>query len=476
MKRAIAVVFFILCGFLGGWGFNRWYTEQQAKNDAAKSGRKILYWHDPMHPWYKSDKPGIAPDCNMPLEPVYADEPAAAAQQAERKVLYYRDPKDPNYRSDKPGLNPATGNDLEPVYDEPAPGTVQVSAEKQQLIGVRFGTVEAASATRTFRTVGRVAIDETKIVRVHPRVEGWIERVHVDYTGDYVKQGEPLLTLYSPEMLASQQEYLLALRGAKVLKESPVPDADRQASALIEASRRRLELFDLSEAQVQQVAATGKPIRDITLFAPTSGFVMARNAFPKQRVMPETELYQIADLSRVWIMADVFEAEAASVRMGQTATVRLPYGGRTFTARVTHILPTVDPQTRTLKVRLEAANPGTELKPDMYVDVDFTVGGGERLTVPGEAVINTGTRQTVYIDRGNGQFEPRSVQTGEQVGDRIVVVSGLKAGERVVTSGNFLIDSESQLRNPGAVPPAGGHVHQQPAAQPAPSSGEHKHD
>jgi RND family efflux transporter MFP subunit len=471
MKRAAAILFFLLCGFLGGWGFHRWYEAKQAAS--GKGERKILYWHDPMHPWYKSDKPGIAPDCNMPLEPVYADGPAPSdVQQAERKVQYYRDPQDPSYRSDKPGLNPATGNDLEPVYEEAAPGTVFISAEKQQLIGVTTAPAETTAAVRTFRTVGRVVVDETKIVRVHPRFEGWIERVFVDHTGEHVKLGEPLLTIYSPEMLASQQEYLLALRGVRVLKDSTTPDAGRQALALVEASRRRLELFDLSEAQVQQVASTGKPMRDVTLYAPASGYVMARNAFPKQRAMPETELYQLADLSTVWIMADVFETDATAVRTGQVAQVSLPYNGRSFTAKVTHILPTVDPQTRTLKVRLEAANPGTSLKPDMYVDIDFRVAGGNQVTVPVAAVINTGTRQVVYIDAGDGHYAPRAVQTGDQLGERIVITSGLRPGERVVTSGNFLIDSESQLKNPsgpGAPPPS--------TAPPLPAGhAEHQHD
>lgn len=356
-------------------------------------------------------------------------------------------------------MNPETGNDLEPVYDEPAAGAVQISADKQQLIGVRFGTAELATSERTFRTVGRVAVDETKIVRVHPRVDGWIERVHVDYIGEYIKAGEPLLTIYSPEMLASQQEYLLAVRGANILKGSPIPDADRQAFALVDAARRRLELFDLSEGQVQQVASSGKPIRDVTLFAPSSGFVLARNAFAKQRVMPDTELYQIVDLSRVWIMADVFESDAAAVRIGQAASITLPYEGRTIDARVVHILPTVDPQTRTLKVRLEAANPRLRLRPEMYVDVDFRIGGAPRLSVPAEAVIDTGLRQTVYVDKGNGHFEPRAVRTGDRAGERIVILSGLRLGERVVTSGAFLIDSESQLRNPVPQPHREGHQH-----------------
>lgn len=448
MRRTAGVLLVLIAGFGGGLAFQRWYAAKPTEGGSADA-RKILYWVDPMHPWYRSDKPGIAPDCNMALEPVYAGGGGAPAPQAERKVLYYGDPKDPKFRSDKPGLNPETGNDLKPVYAEEAPGAVQVSAEKQQLIGLKTAPAELTTSGRTFRTVGRVAIDETKVVRVHPRVEGWIEKVFTDHTGEQVRAGEPLLTMYSPEMLASQEEYLLAIRGAGILKNSPVPDADRQAYSLVEASRRRLELFDLSEREVQEVAKSGKPVRDVTLYAPSNGFVMVRNAFPKQRVMPDTELYQIADLSRVWIMADVFEADANAVRMGAPARVTVPYGGGTFTARVSHILPTVDPQTRTLKVRLEAPNPGMKLRPDMYVDVDFAVGGQPVVTVPAEAVIDTGLRQVVYVATSSGQFEPRNVQAGESLGGRVVITSGLKAGEQVVTSGNFLIDSESQLKSIG---------------------------
>ena len=444
MKRALVTLILIAMGFGAGWLA---HLKRPATSPAQGAGeRKILYWHDPMHPWIRSDKPGIAPDCNMPLEPVYADGgPAAAAET--RKALYYRDPSDPAYRSDKPGINPATGNDLEAVYEEP--GTVQVTPGRQQLIGIQTAAAELASTDRSIRTTGRVAIDETRVVRVHPRVEGWIETVNADFIGEAVKSGQPLLTIYSPELFASQQEYLLALRGAGILRNSPVPDSDRQAYALVDASRRRLEQFDLSHAQVDQITRTGKPQRTVTLHAPASGHVLARNAYPSQRVTPETELYQIADLSRVWIMADVFESDAASVRMGSTATVSLPSGGRTFQARVTHILPTVNAETRTLRVRLEAPNPGMALKPDMYVDIVFRLGGPSRLTVPATAVIDTGTRQLVYIDRGNGSFEPRNVTVGEAAGDRVVILSGLNAGDRVVTAGNFLLDSESQLKTGG---------------------------
>jgi len=415
-------------------------------------GRKVLYWVDPMHPAYKSDRPGVAPDCGMKLEPVYADEPAwASAPAAQKKVLFYRDPKDPKYISGKPGLNPETGHDLEPVYEggrpAMAPGTIEISAERQQLIGVKYGTAEYSSGTETIRVVGKVAIDETRQVHVHTRTEGFVEKVLVGATGDFVKKGQPLLTLYSPELLASEQEYLLALKAKDAMRQSPIRGVAEDTGLLVEASRKRLELWDLSQSQIEQVEHTGKPITAVTVYAPASGYVTSRNAFPNQRVMPETDLYTLVDLSRVWVQAAVFEYQAGAVHVGQNAVVSLPYsGGKTYRARVSFIQPQVDAATRTLQVRIELPNPGMALKPEMFVNVELSSPQGRRLTVPTSAVLDTGMRKVVFVDRGNGLLEPRDIATGERVGDRVEVLSGLKEGERIVTSGNFLVNSESQLK------------------------------
>jgi membrane fusion protein, copper/silver efflux system len=451
-----AVVFLSTVLIAAGFGVGYWYAKNGPSEAAAKSGpdgRKILYWHDPMHPSYKSDKPGIAPDCGMRLEPVYADE--GTAPQQPKKVAYYRDPQNPNYRSDKPGINPETGNDLVPVYEEPAPGTINISPDRLQLIGVKFGTVESANAEQTIRAVGRIAFDETRISRINSKIEGWVEQLFVDHISQPVREGEPLLTIYSPEMLASQQEYLLALRSRDVLAGSTVPGVKSQTDTLIDASRRRLELFDISPEQIEQVRTTGKPIRSVTIYSPVSGIITERKVYPRMRITPEMELYTITDLSRVWVMADVFEYEARNVRVGTPATVNLTNaGGGVLSARVTHILPEVDPQTRTLKVRLELPNPGMRLRPDMFVDVDFRMARGAALSVPAEAVLDTGMRKTVYVNLGSGAIEPREVQTGARFGDRFEIVSGLRAGERIVVSGNFLIDSESQMK---AAASGGGH-------------------
>jgi RND family efflux transporter MFP subunit len=447
--RIIGLLAVIALAFAGGYVYK---AVKGGPVSADKSARKVLYWIDPMHPAYKSDKPGIAPDCGMKLEPVYADGGAAVAPAGtNRKVLYYRDPKDPSYKAQQPGLNPETGSELEPVYADDVStmevGTVQITPEKQQLIGVKYEQVQVGGGSRTIRAVGKVAIDETRIGHVHTKLEGWIDKVFVDFTGEVVKKGQPLLTIYSPDMLASQRELLLAAKAKTIMRDSALPSGFDQSESLLKATRRRLELWDLSEAQIDQVLKTGEPIKNITLFSPMTGYITDRKAFPQLKVMPDTDLYTIVDLSHVWIMADVFEYEAPNIRLGQMARVSIQaIPGKVFNARIDFLQPQVDPMTRTLKVRLNMDNPGVLLKPDMYADVEFIVNMPSRLTVPADAVLNAGDRKTVFIDRGNGYFEPRQVKTGEREGDRIQILSGLSGGERVVTSGNFLVDSESQMK------------------------------
>jgi RND family efflux transporter MFP subunit len=426
MKK-VAFLFFIVLVAAAGFGGGIWYTQRAAK--AAKAGPKILYWVDPMHPQYTSHKPGIAPDCGMQLEPVYAvNETPVHTEHAGR--------------AEQP---------------EP-PGAIRVSAEKQQLIGVTFATADVASAMETVRAVGKVAVDETRISRVHTRIDGWISEVYIDFIGQRVNQGQPLLTIYSPEMVASEQEFLLALRAKEEMKNSTSHEAHQNNEALVEAARRRLQRWDMSPEQIDELERTRTPVRTVPIVSPASGFVLARNAFPGQKVAPETELYQLADLSHAWIMAEVFEADIAKIQPGMSAIVALPNaGGPSFEARVDYIQPQVDPATRTLKVRLDAPNPDLRLKPDLFVNVEFKIGSPARVSVPADAVVDTGTRQTVFVDHGDGLFEPRSIQLGDRIGDKIQILSGLRVGERVVASGTFLIDSEAQLKN--AVGSAAGGAH-----------------
>ena len=368
-------------------------------------------------------------------------------------VAYY------NYRQNLPTPIPAPNSAGSPMTAPkggpqtgattgPPEGAFQISPEKQQLIGVQYGTVEYQTISKTLRAVGKVAFDETKITRINPKVEGWIEDVYVDFTGKLVKKGQPLITIYSPDLVQTQQEYLLAVKGRKELGESPFPEATDFSKSLVESSRRRLELWDISDAQINELERRGTPTKTMTLYAPASGFVMTRNAFPKQRVTPDTELYSLVDLSTVWVIADIYEYEAADVKLGQSASVTLSsYPGREFRGKITYIFPQVDSTTRTLKVRVELANSNYALKPDMYGDVTFNISYGRSLVVPQEAVMDSGSEQLVYVSRENGYFEPRKVQLGAKVDDKYIVVAGLKAGERVVTSGNFLIDSESKLKS-----------------------------
>jgi membrane fusion protein, copper/silver efflux system len=407
--RKFLVVLAVGAAFAGGYGYGRWYGKPAAA--AGSHERKVLYWVDPMHPQYKSDRPGIAPDCGMKLEPVYAD---------------------------GEGAKPA---------DDSVPGTVHISPEKLQLIGVTYGTAAYETVTDSLRAAARVALDETRIAKVQPRLEGWIDHVYVDFTGKLIRKGDPLLTFYSPEALATQQEYLLAIKAQHAMHGNPVHEMTDSTNNLVAAAKKRLELWDIAPPQIEEIARTGVALESLKLEAPISGFVIERNAFPKQHITPETVLYTVADLSTVWVIADVFEYESANIRMDQSASLTLTaWPGRTFRGRVSYILPQVDPATRTLKVRIQFDNPGFALKPDMYGEVQFQTGGAKRLVVPQSAVLNSGDRQVVFLDRGNGSFEPRRVTLGVQSGEHVEILSGLEAGDRIVTSGNFLIDSESQIK------------------------------
>jgi RND family efflux transporter MFP subunit len=324
----------------------------------------------------------------------------------------------------------------------------RISPEKQQLIGVQYSTVEYQTISKSLRAVGKVAFDETKITRINPKIEGWIEKVYVDFTGKLVKKGQPLLSIYSPDLVSTQEEYLLAIKGRRQLEPSPFPEAVNFSESLVKSARRRLELWDITDQQINELEKRGTASRAMTLYAPASGFVTTRNAFPRQRVMPETELYALADLSTVWIIADVYEFEAADIKLGQPATVTISsYPGREFKGKITYIFPQIDNATRTLKVRVELANKNFALKPDMYADVVLNITYGNHLVVPQEAVMDSGSEQLVYVSLKEGYFEPRKVQLGAKVDNKFIVLAGLTAGERVVTAGNFLIDSESKLKS-----------------------------
>lgn len=330
---------------------------------------------------------------------------------------------------------------------EITPGTVQISPERQQLIGVRFGTVERRTLQKVTRTAGRIDYDEKRIGTVAPKISGWIEDLYVDFTGQFVHQGEPLLTIYSPELVSTQEEYLLALKARLDWSKSPFAEVSESGKLLAESARRRLKLWDISDAQIETLEKTREPMKTLTLYSPFTGYVLKKMITRGQFVEAGMALYTIADLSVVWLIADIYEYELPSIRLGQKAAIEMAiYPGEKFTGKLIYIYPFIDPQTRTAKVRFELANPHDKLKPEMFANVEISVLLGDRLAIPEGAVIDTGVRKVVIVDRGSGYFEPREVKLGAKAGEVFEVIDGLKAGERVVTSANFLIDSESKLK------------------------------
>jgi len=325
---------------------------------------------------------------------------------------------------------------------------VYISPARQQLIGVRTAAVTRRPLDTTLRTVGTIAYDETRVAQIHTKVTGWIDEVSVDFVGKAVRTGQPLFTIYSPELVATQNEYLLALRAQRQLGDSRFAETRNGADALVAAARDRLRLWDISEAQIEELERTGQPRRSLTLYSPFDGVVLERNAFAGQYVSPEMSAFKIADLSTIWVLAHVFEYEMRTVRVGQGAEIQFPYGQSTHPLKgtITFIHPDVDPMTRRVKVRIAFRNAGFELKPETYVTVVIRAGMGAQLAVPREAVLDNGDRRYAIVARGAGYFEPREIEVGQPVDDFFPLLKGLAEGERVVTSAQFLIDSETNLQ------------------------------
>ena len=329
--------------------------------------------------------------------------------------------------------------------------TVEIPTDKQQLIGVRTVKAVIKPLNRVIRTVGRIEYDERKLATANTKIEGWIEKLHVDYTGRYVQKGEPLAEIYSPELVATQQEFLNILRWAgqsqAVKDERTAMLLVKDAQALLEAAKERLRLWDISDEQIKKIETTGKPIRTLTIYSPVSGYILQKMAVQGMRVMPGEKLFDVVDLSSVWIVADIYEYELPLIKVGQPARIGLSYfPWQEFSSRVDYIYPALASETRTAKVRFTIPNPKGALKPQMFTSVEIKINLGSRLAVPAEAVIDTGVRQIVYVDKGEGYFEPREVATGLKVDELVEITGGLKAGEKVASSANFLIDSEAQLK------------------------------
>ena len=376
-----------------------------------------------------------------------------------RRILYYRNPMGRNDTSPVPRKD-AMGMAYVPVYDgeEPAGPQIKISVDRVQKLGVRTEAAAARAIGRTLRAVGTVQADERGLYTVSPKFEGWIATLFVNTTGARVHRGQPLLEVYSPDLVTAQQDYRVAAEGLESLRDAR-PEARAGMQKLLNASLTRLRNYDIADSDLDDLRAGNEAKQTVVLRARADGVVLAMTARAGMRFMAGEALYQIANLSRVWVVASVFEQDLSRVHVGQTATVSLPaYPGRSFTGKVAFIYPTVQPETRTARVRIELANPDGVLKPDLYGTVDIAVGGRTiAVAIPVSAVLDTGTRQVVLIERNAGTFEPREVQLGARGDGYVEALQGVADGERVVINGNFLIDSESNLK--AALGSLGGHAH-----------------
>jgi membrane fusion protein, copper/silver efflux system len=329
--------------------------------------------------------------------------------------------------------------------------TVEIPPEKQQLIGVKITAAEIRPMTKTIRTVGIIDYDERRLSTANMKFEGWIEKLYIDYSGKYVKKGERLAEIYSPELLATQQEFLNLLKWSKAGTASRNKEVgallSRDSTAIVEGARQRLRLWDISEDQIASIERTGKPIRTLTVKSPASGYVVQKTVVRGQRVMPGEKLFDIADLSTVWILSDIFEYELPLIKEGDKAIISLSYfPGKEFSSSIQYVYPTISGDTRAVKVRFAIPNPGNKLKPQMYTNVEVKIPLGKRLVIPADAVLDSGKRQIVYVDKGEGNFEPRAVTVGMKADGMVEIIAGLKAGERIASAATFMIDSEARLK------------------------------
>lgn len=360
-------------------------------------------------------------------------------EKEERKVAYWRSPMNPTEVYDQPGKS-VMGMDLVPVYeDELVDGVdVRIDPVVQQNMGIRTARVEKAPLVRTIRTYGNITYDETRTAEISPKVSGWIEKIHVDFTGKFVEKSQPLFDLYSPELFSAQQEYLAAYLN--------FTRHGRKNLDLLESARERLRYFDIPESAIRAMEKSGKLKKTLTLRSPFNGVVIQKNAEAGTYIRTGTTVYRIADLSRIWVEAHIYEYELPWVSQGQEAEMTLPYfPGRTYSGKVSFVYPYLQQKTRDVVVRLEFDNPNFTLKPDMYCDIIIKSDQGEGIVVPSEAVIRSGERNVAFVVRENNKFEPRDLTLGLQMNTEFQVLSGLAPGEVIVTSGQFLIDSESDL-------------------------------
>lgn len=425
-----------------------WLAGCNRADHGHSAGQKF---HCPMHPTVVQDKKGSCPICGMDLVPIKGDEPSvkedAPAEDdkiAQVKAGHFYCPMEAEHVQEEPGKCPLCGMKLVEKKPQatasaaPVPGltTVAITAETRQRMGLKLGTVEKRALTGAVRTSARIVANETRQHRVTTKIEGWVDKLFVATTGQAIKKGDPLLTVYSPDLISAQAEYLIALAGKTHGGES-----------LLAASRRRFELWDISDEQIDRLGKSGTAEKYLTLYAPASGWVTERMVLAGQKIMPGEPLMVISDLTEIWADADIYQSDLPHVKVGMPVQVTLPYWpGQVFTGQVSFITPTLNPMTRTLNARLEIHNPDLLLKPEMYATATLKLEHGEKLAVPTTAVLFTGTRNVAFRDVGDGHLAPAELKLGARSGDYYEVLEGLSEGDKVVVSANFLVDSESSMK------------------------------
>jgi RND family efflux transporter MFP subunit len=405
----------------------------------SKSSAQATRYHCPMHPTYIAEQPGDCPICGMRLVPIDGEKPRASGASASADTS-----------SGQEHVHPAASGQAAEVStagNVPGLATIAVSAEGLRLAGVRTAVAEQGRIARTIRAVGVVRPDETRVRHVHTKIAGWIEKLYVNFTGEPVAAGRPILTIFSQELLAAQHEYLQAKNAAGTMQKSDLSAVREGADDMLTASRRRLELLDVPKNLINELDQGAAVSRTVVVSTPVGGTVMSKNVFEGQQVEPGMELFTVTDLSRVWIEADIYESEAAAVHVGQESKITFANDpGASMSGRIKYIYPYLNAETRTLRVRFNFPNPGLKLKLESYANVEIPVETAEGAIIPDSAIMDTGVRQVVFVNTDVGRFEPRLVKVGIRSEGRAQILTGISPGERVAVKANFLLDSESRLR------------------------------